>query len=187
MSHREWNWLAAGADGFSSPRWGKAPEQKPGFSMGVDDETTLTVGNNTFTFYLTPGHTPGTLSVVFTAVEKGDAKDASMHKAILWGGTGLNYGPDVPRIKAYTESAAKMRRLAIAENIDIFLSNHPKRDGSDKKLAELTQSASALNSKRAETKEPAKSNPFILGKETVASAFDMLYHCTTAQMLKAGG
>ncbi len=182
MSNHEWNWLAAGADGFSSPRWGEAPARKVGVSIGVDDETTLTVGNNTFTFYLTPGHTPGTLSVMFKAVEKDDANDGATHKAILWGGTGLNYGPDVERIKAYTESATKMRRLALVENIDVFLSNHPKRDGSDKKLAEINKSAIAIDSS-----ENAANNPFVVGKETVISAFDMLYHCTTAQMIKAGG
>lgn len=182
MSNHEWNWLAAGADGFSSPRWGEAPARKVGVSIGVDDETTLTVGNNTFAFYLTPGHTPGTLSVMFNAVEKDDANDGATHKAILWGGTGLNYGPNVERIKAYTQSAAKMRRLALVENIGVFLSNHPKRDGSDKKLAEINKSAIAIDSS-----ENAENNPFVVGKETVMSAFDMLYHCTTAQMIKAGG
>lgn len=182
MSNHEWNWLAAGADGFSSPRWGEAPVRKVGVSIGVDDETTLNIGNNTFTFYLTPGHTPGTLSVMFNAVEKDDANDGATHKAILWGGTGLNYGPDVERIKAYTQSAAKMRRLALVENIDVFLSNHPKRDGSDKKFAEINKSAIAIDSA-----ENAENNPFVVGKETVMSAFDMLYHCTTAQMIKAGG
>ena len=44
------------------------------------------------------------------------------HRAVLWGGTGLNYGPDLPRIKSYTESAMAMKRLVKEQNIDVFLS-----------------------------------------------------------------
>lgn len=173
MSSKEWKWLAAGAGGFSSARWGQAPvfekntakDEKPGGTLGINDASTIRVGDNTFTFYVTPGHTPGTLSVMFNVINKGNT-----HKAILWGGTGLNYGADASRIKTYTESAARMRQLALAENIDVFLSNHPKMDGSDKKLAALKKGGP---------------NPFIVGNDTVEAAFDMLYHCTTAQYIIA--
>ncbi|CAD5268734.1 MBL fold metallo-hydrolase (modular protein) [Alteromonas sp. 38] len=163
MSDREWRWLQDGGDGFSSPSWGAAPEEGTAVSNGK----ILEVGHMRFQFFDTPGHTPGTLSVVFSVVDNGAA-----HKAVLWGGTGLNYGPDANRIKAYTQSAIKMQQVVKDQQIDVFLSNHPKRDGTLGKMKALHH------------REPNQTHPFVVGSDITAAGFEMLENCTKAQWMK---
>ncbi len=109
MSKIEWDYLEK--DKFASYRWGN----KPNRDMAVANGETLEVNGTELTLYVTPGHTPGTLTVVFPVSD-----GVTEHRAVLWGGTGLNYGPDLPRIKSYTESAMAMKRLVKEQNIDAF-------------------------------------------------------------------
>lgn len=162
MSEKEWNWLSKGGDGFSSPNWGERPTRDKGTVHGEN----ITVGNTTITFLDTPGHTPGTLSILFPVVDAMNVK----HTAVLWGGTGLNYGPNAARILSYVESTNRMKRIVKENDIDVFLSNHPKRDNSYEKLINLDLS---------------EQNPFIIGSDNVMKIFSMLNHCTYAQYLKA--
>ena len=158
MSDIEWNYLEK--DKFASYRWGK----KPNRDMAVANGEKLNINDTELTLYVTPGHTPGTLTVVFP-VSDGDKK----HRAVLWGGTGLNYGPDVTRIQSYTQSAIDMKARVKEQNIDVFLSNHPGRTGTRKKLEALK------NRKRSER------HPFVQGDDVVLEAFDLLENCTRAQ------
>ena len=109
MSSVEWDYLEN--DKFASYRWGK----KPSRDVAVDDGEKLNVNGTELSLYVTPGHTPGTLTVIVPVVD-GNEK----HRAVLWGGTGLNYGPNVSRIQSYTDSAITMKRLVKEQNVDIF-------------------------------------------------------------------
>ncbi|KAK1574366.1 beta-lactamase-like protein, partial [Colletotrichum navitas] len=62
----------------------------------VAEGNVLTLGNATFKFYETPGHTPGTISTIFSVYDNGIE-----HKAGFFGGLG------VP-----SEAAAKMQQIA---------------------------------------------------------------------------
>ena len=57
--------------------------------MIVKDGDTLKLGNTTITLYLTPGHTPGTTSLVFPVTDNGQ-----MHQVFMWPGPTLQ-SPDV--------------------------------------------------------------------------------------------
>ena len=52
--------------------------------MVVTDGEKLTLGGETLTLYITPGHTPGTVSVLIPVKDRGQP-----HVAALWGGTGF--------------------------------------------------------------------------------------------------
>ena len=160
MSDIEWGYLEN--DKFASYRWGK----KPSRDVAVANGEKLNVNGTELTLYVTPGHTPGTLTVVFPVIDGNEE-----HRAVLWGGTGLNYGPDVPRIKSYTESAMAMKRLVEEQNIDVFLSNHPGRAGTREKLGAL--------SKRQSNQRHA----FVQGQGVVVEAFELLENCTRAQWM----
>ena len=56
---------------------------KPARDMVATDGQTLTLGDTTITLYITPGHTPGTLSALIPVRDNG-----TRHLAALWGGTG---------------------------------------------------------------------------------------------------
>lgn len=161
MSEIEWDYLEN--DKFASYRWGN----KPNRDMTVVSGETLEVNGTELTLYVTPGHTPGTLTVVFP-VSDGDKK----HRALLWGGTGLNYGPDVARIKSYTDSANAMKKVVKEQNIDVFLSNHPGRDGTREKLKALSN------------RKENQAHPFVQGQGVVIEAFEVLENCTRAQWVR---
>jgi len=62
---------------------------KPKRDMEATDGQKLTLGDISATLYITPGHTPGTVSTVFPVKDHG-----TPHLAALWGGVGLNRDPE---------------------------------------------------------------------------------------------
>jgi len=168
MSDIEWTILEQPELDFSSPRWGERPER----DVSIEDGDVITLGETSVQLYVTPGHTPGTVSLIFPVYHEGER-----HMAALWGGTGLNYGPVVSRIQSYSEAAERFRRHAQDAGVDVFLSNHPTRDGSAQRLKAL------------ENHQQGQPHPFVIGEETAQGAFEMLRDCTRAQVLRiqAGG
>ena len=77
---------------------------RPARDMVATDGQSLTLGDTTVTLYVTPGHTPGTLSATFTV------RDAnSRHTAALWGGNGLN--ADRESLELYIRSAQRFDEI----------------------------------------------------------------------------
>ena len=163
MSEIEWQELAKPSQLVFSPRWGAAPKR----DIAVKDADTLTLGDTTLKLFVTPSHTPGTLSLMFKVFDKNTA-----HNVVLWGGTGLNFGPNKPQLLAYSQSAERIREIALENNVDILLSNHPGRDRSKQKMQQLLQ---------RQAKQP---HPFVIGKKTVSEGFEVLRDCTLAHALK---
>lgn len=163
MSDIEWSRLEQPKLDFSSSRWGTRPKR----DISIEDGDTIQLGQTQVNIYVTPGHTPGTISLIFPVYDQG-----KKHMVALWGGTGLNYGPDQARILNYSKAAKRFGELANLANVDVFMSNHPKRDGSSEKLL-------AMN---ADTE--LKKHPFVMGQTSAQSAFQMLSHCTYAQALR---
>ncbi|MDD1506806.1 hypothetical protein [Pseudomonas sp. CNPSo 3701] len=135
--------------------------------MAVKDGDLLALGNTRVQLYVTPGHTPGTLSLIFSVYDQGVE-----HKVALWGGTGLNFGPDRQRILTYSASAERFRGLAKAQGADIFISNHPARDGARERLPMLKQ------------RQPSQAYPFVVEPVEVQGAFELLRDCSYAQALQ---
>ncbi len=146
-----------------SPRWGAMPKR----DISAKDGHVIRLGNTEVQIYETPGHTPGTISLIFPVFDQG-----KKHMVSLWGGTGLNYGPDKARIQAYTDAATRFGEIAQAQGVDIYMSNHPRRDGSAKKLKAIA------------TRSAEQPHPFVQGKTAAIKAYDMLAQCTKAQALR---
>lgn len=163
MSEQDWQELEKPKLEFSSPRWGQPPKR----DMAVEDGELLTLGDTQVQLYVTPGHTPGTLSLIFSVYDHGVE-----HKVALWGGTGLNFGPDRQRILAYSASAERFRMLAKEQGVRIFMSNHPARDGARERLPMLKQ------------RQPGEPHPFVAESAQVLGAFELLRDCSYAQALK---
>ena len=62
---------------------------RPRRDMVIIDGQKLTLGDTTLTFYLTPGHTEGTVSTVFPVRDGG-----TQHVAAAWGGTLFNFATE---------------------------------------------------------------------------------------------
>ena len=159
MSDIDWTMTETRLE-FATPIWGAPPKR----DVSVKDGDRITLGDTTVTLYVTPGHTMGTISPVFDVTAGG-----RKHRAMLWGGTGFNFGKDVPRLNSYIDSTRRMGTVTQAERIDVMLSNHSNIDDSQAKLAALRQ-------------QPAPAaNPFVLGTPKVQRALSVMGECAQAQ------
>jgi metallo-beta-lactamase class B len=86
----------------------------------ITDGESITLGDTTITFYVTPGHTPGVLSMAFP-VRDGDA----MHQAFMFGGMGLNFS-GVDRTEMYLASVDRVQAM---EGIEVNITNHESAGG----------------------------------------------------------
>lgn len=156
MSETDWD-LAARLG--PHPRYGPPPRR----GLTVADGEVLRFGRSSLTVHLTPGHTPGTISPVFEVFDGG-----RRHVAMLWGGAGFNFGPDVGTFLTYAASARRMREAARTAGVDVLLSNHVRRDGTDRMMAALAERA------------PGAPHPMVSG-EPGHALFDVLEQCALAQ------
>jgi metallo-beta-lactamase class B len=82
---------------------------KPKRDMVAVDGQQLTLGDTSITMYLTPGHTPGTISTLIPVKDHGRP-----HIAAQWGGTGFNFTITPEHAKPYWFDTSPDRRLASA-------------------------------------------------------------------------
>ena len=138
---------------------------KPARDMVATDGQPLTLGDTTVTLYITPGHTPGTLSAVIPVRDGG-----RRHTAVMWGGTGLN--ADRASLEQYIQSAQRFDQIAQKASADIILSNHTDWDGSKTYLPQLARRA------------PGSANPYVVGSAAVRRYLDVAKECATARLLR---
>ncbi|MBU2899362.1 MBL fold metallo-hydrolase [Vibrio hepatarius] len=86
----------------------------------VSDNDELSVGSKHFKFYLTPGHTRGTLSLEFFVTDKGKS-----YRAFIVGGNGTNFtGFDLA--EKYAHSVQRIRNLSLSKpHVEVNLASHP--------------------------------------------------------------
>jgi metallo-beta-lactamase class B len=138
---------------------------KPKRDMVATDGQKLTLGDTTITLYITPGHTPGTISPVFPVKDGGRTYTAAM-----WGGTGLN--ADRESLQQYVDSAKRFSGIAKQANADIIFSNHTDWDQSKVYLPMLAKRA------------PGSPNPYVVGNERVLRYIKVAEECATARLLR---
>ena len=139
------------------------PAWKPKRDMVVIDGQTLTLGDTTMTFYLTPGHTEGTISTIFSVRDGGER-----HTVATWGGTTFNFGPIRERLVAYARSAERFRDIAAKANADVILSNHTAYDGTTVKLSVL------------KARRPGERHPYVVGTDAVQRYVTSVGECAQA-------
>jgi metallo-beta-lactamase class B len=139
------------------------PPWKPKRDMIVTDGQQLTLGDTTLTFYVTPGHTEGTISTIIP-VRDGNSR----HVAAEWGGTLFNFGPIRPRLQAYANSAARFRDIAAKAGADVILSNHTVYDGSKAKLPAV------------QARTPGQRHPYVVGPDVVQRYLTVVGECAQA-------
>jgi metallo-beta-lactamase class B len=139
---------------------------KPKRDIEATDGQKLTLGDTTLTLYITPGHTPGTISTLFPVKDHG-----TPHLAALWGGVGLN--PDRERVQLYIQSAQRFSGIVKQAGADIILANHTDWDRSKINLAVLAKRASGTP------------NPYIVGNAKVLNFLKVAEECATARIAGA--
>src|SRR5579864_3558541 len=115
---------------MGGPDWDSIEKSQNGYPLGkpkrdivADDGQKITLGDTTVTIVTTPGHTPGTLSMLFTVKDNGKPINVAYS-----GGTAFNFPSTVPNFDTYIESQSKMAAAAAAANATILMSNHSEFD-----------------------------------------------------------
>lgn len=163
MSKTDWEISQDSERGLQLPGWNDVPQPY----LLVDGSTNLTLGSTVLDLVVTPGHTPGTLSSIFSVRD-----GATTYKAVLWGGTGFNFGPLTGQYRDYANSAEAMRQMVLSEGVDIFLSNHVARDQTDKRIEALRVRAKGAP------------HPFVTSPVRVSKAFEVFRECALSQLAK---
>jgi len=143
------------------------PRGKPKRDIVAADGDKVTLGNTSVTLVLTPGHTPGTLSMLFEVWDHGAPLTVAYS-----GGTAFNFPNDVPHFDTYINSQRKMAALAAAANATVLMSNHSEFDNAVTKIKMLAG------------RKPGEPHPFYLGRDAVARYFKVMDECAQAAQLK---
>lgn len=122
------------------------------------DGEVLKLGNTSLKFYVTPGHSPGTLSMIVPVHDHG-----MQHNALLMGGSASANLPQ-DQLRLYRRSVRRLSEIARQRRADIVLSNHPLLDGTAMRLAV-----------RAAT--PDAPSPFIVTEADVARYYRLVDAC----------
>ena len=159
MGGPDWDAIEKSVNGY--------PAGKPKKDIVADDGQKITLGNTSVTLVATPGHTAGTLSLIFPVKDNGKTLMVAYS-----GGTAFNFPSTVPNFDAYIKSQSKMAAAAAEANATVFMSNHSEFDGAVAKIKMLAARKSG---------EP---HPLELGKEAVARYFTVTGECAEAQRYK---
>jgi metallo-beta-lactamase class B len=159
---------------MGAPDWGSIeksvngyPEGKPKRDIVADDGQKITLGDTTVTIVTTPGHTPGTLSMLFTVKDNGKPLYVAYS-----GGTAFNFPSTAPNFDIYIQSQRKMAAAAAGSNATVLMSNHSEFDNAVTKIKTLA------------ARKPGEAHPFELGAEAVARYFKVSEECAQAARLK---
>ena len=89
------------------------------------------------------------------------------HMVAIWGGSGFNFPHTPPRFKAYSDSAERFERLALAAGADVPLANHTPGD-------------TARKTARFMARGPNDPNPYLFGQAGVRRFFETFSECALA-------
>jgi metallo-beta-lactamase class B len=125
----------------------------------VTDGEPIVLGDVKVTPVLIPGHTPGSLGLIFPVKEEGKT-----HIVGIVGGGMLPQGnPD--QMKVFLHSLAQFEDWAKKMKVDVELQNHPIMDGFADKLKAL------------QARKRGEPNPFIVGQENYSKFLQVMYQC----------
>ncbi len=155
---------------LSAPDWelilGTSRGQpKPDRDGVMTDGQELSVGDTRITFTHTPGHTPGTISMLVPVRDGGRS-----HVAALWGGTAMRRNQEF--YEEYAASARKFAAVVEAAGADTIISNHDVFDDAHRKIAALAE------------RGVGDPHPFVIGREGTLNYLQVVQHCAAAGLAR---
>jgi metallo-beta-lactamase class B len=152
---------------------------KPKRDMIATDGQKLTLGDETLTLHLTPGHTLGTVSTLIPVKDHGQP-----HLVAEWGGTLYNWvrnraayitpqRPDKFWFDTYISSARHFRDIVTQAGADVIISNHTIYDESKTKIPALAN------------RKPGDRHPYVVGNAAVQHYLTVAEECADAGELRA--
>ena len=134
------------------------------------DDMKITLGEATVTIWLTPGHTPGTLSYTFTVLDRGKPVNVAYS-----GGTAFNFvnntpDPGIKNFQTYINSQERMAAKAASTGATVLISNHSEFDD-------------AYNKNRMLAGRGNGPHPYEIGADWVERYFRVTQACARAAQL----
>jgi metallo-beta-lactamase class B len=150
------------------------PELRPKKDMVATDGMKLTLGDTTLTLYLTPGHTPGTISTL-VPLKDGNQR----HVGAVWGGInpsmrryGVQYYPSLQEtFKTWSASVTRFEQLAERAGADTYLTIHPFYDNALEKIHAV------------QYRKPGEPHPMV-SKDNLMRFLTIIKECTNAQLAR---
>jgi metallo-beta-lactamase class B len=135
------------------------------------DGMKITLGGTTLTVWLTPGHTPGTLSYTFTVLDRGQPVQVAYS-----GGTAFNFvnntpDPGIRNFQTYIDSQRHMAAKAAETGATVLLSNHSEFDN-------------AYNKNRMLAGRGRGPHPYDIGADWVQRYFRVMQGCARAAQIR---
>lgn len=132
----------------------------PRHDIEATDGQKLTLGDTTVTMYITPGHTPGTLSVLVPVKDHGQP-----HLAMEWGGTALSAATLKEMLESYISNAKRFKDVTDGSGADVIIGNHTEYNDALNRLA------------RTKARQPGEPNPWVVGKREVQTYLTVVEEC----------
>jgi len=136
---------------FAETDWAVNGPRKPGQELPdrdklIENGMTLTLGDTTIEFYMTPGHTPGTVSALIPLKDGNNE-----HLGGYWGGSA--FSPTRNDLNQYQNSLRRFSAIAEEAGVDVILGNHPANDMSITRQYLLAQ------------RDNENSHPYVVGAD----------------------
>ena len=139
----------------------------PRRDIAAKDGDRITLGGTVVRLYVTPGHTPGALSLIFPVTDRG-----TPHIVGLMGGSGG--GQDSNSIHQQITSLQRWEVLTKNAGVDAAIANHPTHNAANEKLTLITYAAQG------------DSNPFVYGKPRYQRFMKTMELCSRVQLSRMG-
>jgi metallo-beta-lactamase class B len=169
LSQADWDLMLNPPPAPAGAKQGKAPPVvAPKKDLVASEGQPITLGEEKITPVLIPGHTPGSMALIFDVMDGG-----KRHVAGLFGGTILTAGR-IPNegLQQYLRSIDHFKTVAKQSKVDVELQNHPLYDGLEEKLAKLRD------------RKPGAPNPFVVGPANYGKFLDIMSECTRAEVAR---
>ena len=146
------------------------PGGVPKKDIVATDGQKLTLGDTTVTIITTPGHTPGTLSLIFPVKDHGKTLIAA-----YVGGTAFNFPRDPAHFDTYISSSEKFAKATKAAGATVFLTNHSEFD------------SAYIKGRSVASLKPGEAGPFEVGSAVIQHYFTVTGECAKAAKMRLKG
>jgi metallo-beta-lactamase class B len=147
---------------------GRTPVPPPRRDIEAVEGEPIALGDVAVTPVLVPGHTAGSLGLIFPVRDNGNE-----HMAALFGGTILTSGRISDQgLAQYIRSLGHFGDVAAEMGVDVEIQNHPLFDGMAAKL------------ERLETRRPGSPHPFVLPTDGYQRFLDVMASCMRAELAR---
>ena len=145
--------------------------EPPKHDLEVTDGQVLNLGDTRVTLYLTPGHTPGTVSAIVPAVERGKAYKLSLFGSVLFP---ANREPTETSggLALYDRSLKHFDAVSVEAKVDGILNTHTFIDGTAARLEQARQ------------RKQGEPNPFLIGSANAHRYHQILQECVEAALAR---